>query len=310
MTDQYALQAIAATTLMVTEEAPVAGVSGPSSGVAGQPQTFTFTASDSTPAEQAGPFTYKIDWGDNSQQTITSSQASITVDHSFAVDGAHVVQVTVADADDDRTSAAANTEVNILPVQLQGTTLVVGGNNIVLQPADANGGISVTVGGNSQGVFNPTSQIVVYGLAGGDAIELENAKVGHHKVDITVPAVVLGGDGGDTIDARGSSANNVLVGGAGNDLLYGGSGRDLLIGGGGADTLHAGSGGDILIGGITDYDANLAALDAIMAEWGRTDISYQQRIADLDGAAAGGLNATTVQDDGASDQFVGGRGQD
>lgn len=316
VTDQYGLQSIATTTLTVTEEQPLAGVSGPSSGVAGQPQTFTFTAGDATPAEQAGPFTYNIDWGGNAQQTVTSNQASITVDHSFAVDGAHLVRVSVADADGDSTSAAANTQITILPVQLQGTTLVVGGNNIVLQPAGANGGISVSVDGNAQGVFNPTSQIVAYGLAGGDTIQLENAKIGHHKVDITVPAVVFGGDGGDTIDARGSSASNALVGGAGDDVLYGGSGRDLLIGGGDADTLYAGSGGDILIGGATDYDANLAALDAIMAEWGRTDISYQQRIADLDGPASGGLNgqyllnATTVHDDGASDQLVGGRKQD
>jgi hypothetical protein len=316
VTDQYGLQSIATTTLTVTEEQPLAGVFGPSSGVAGQPQTFTFTASDATPAEQAGPFTYNIDWGDNSQQTITSGQASITINHSFAVGGAHLVQVSVADADGDSTSAPASTNVNILPVQLQGTTLVLGGNNIVLRPADANGGISVTVDGNPKGVFTPTSQIVVYGLAGGDTIQLEDAKIGHHKVDIAVPAVIFGGDGGDTIDARGSSANNVLVGGSGNDLLYGGSGRNLLIGGGGSDTLYGGRGDDILIGGTTDYDSNLAALDAIMAEWGRTDISYRQRIADLDGTASGGLNgqyvlnATTVHDDGASDQLVGGGGQD
>gem|GEM_PF-590244 len=303
-------------TVTVTEEQPMAGVSGSSSGVAGQPQSFTFTASDNTPGEQAGPFTYNIDWGDNSQQTITSNQTSVTVDHSFAVDGAHLVQVSVADADGDSTSAGANTQISILPVQMQGNILVVGGHNIVFQPADANGGISVTVDGNARGVFSPTSQIVVYGLAGGDTIQLENAKIGRHQVKITVPAVIFGGNGGDTIDARGSSANNVLAGGSGNDVLYGGSGRNLLIGGGGADTLSGGNSDDILIGGATNYDSNLAALDAIMAEWGRTDISYQQRIADLDGAASGGLNgsylfnATTVHDDGASDQLVGGGGQD
>ncbi|HVX63619.1 MAG TPA: hypothetical protein VHC19_23555 [Pirellulales bacterium] len=316
VTDQYGLQSIATTTLTVTEEPPLADVSGPSSGVAGQPQMFTFTASDATPAEQAGPYTYNIDWGDNSQQTISSSQLSIAVDHSFSVDGAHVVQVSMTDADGDSTSATANTQITILPVQLQSGTLVVGGNNIILQAADANGGISVTVNGNPEGVFNPTSQIVVYGLAGGDTIQLEHAKIGRHKVDITVPAVIFGGNGGDTIDARGSSANNVLVGGLDNDLIYGGSGRDLLIGDGGADTLSGGNGDDILIGGTTAYDSNLAALDAIMAEWGRTDISYRQRIADLEGAASGGLNgqyvlnAATVHDDGASDQLVGGGGQD
>jgi hypothetical protein len=90
----------------------------------------------------------------------------------------------------------------------------------------------------------------------------------------------------------------------------------LLIGGGGADMLYAGSGGDILIGGTTDYDTNLAALNAIMAEWSRTDLSYDQRITQLDGSMPGGLNgayvlsAATVHDDGDSDEFVGGGGLD
>ena len=114
--------------------------------------------------------------------------------------------------------------------------------------------------------------------------------------------------------ARGSSANNVLVGGAGNDTLYGSSGRDLLIGGLGADVLHGGGGDDILIGDTTDFDANVAALNAIMAEWGRTDATYQTRIAHLNGTTPGGLSAgylltaATIHDDLAIDQLYGDAG--
>ena len=130
------------------------------------------------------------------------------------------------------------------------------------------------------------------------------------------PAFLFGDDGKDTLDASGSSANNVLHGGAGNDNLKAGSGRDLLIGGLGADVLQGNAGDDILIGGTTDYDGNLAALNAVMAEWGRTDADYQARVNHLNGTLGGGLNggllltASTVHDDAASDTLSGGAGMD
>jgi hypothetical protein len=73
-----------------------------------------------------------------------------------------------------------------------------------------------------------------------------------------------------------------------------------LIGSTGAATLHAGFGDDILIGGWTSYDLSssgltydqkLAALEAIMAEWGSAD-SYATRVSVL----AGSLNTSTVHD--------------
>jgi hypothetical protein len=94
----------------------------------------------------------------------------------------------------------------------------------------------------------------------------------------------------------------------------------LLIGGAGSDQLTAGSGDSILVGGTTDYDLEatgmtddrkLAALKAIMAEWGRTDEDYLTRVNHLDGSVGGGqngssfLDATTVHDDGAVDTLIG-----
>lgn len=304
--------------LTLNDALPTVAVSGPASPeVVGQPQAFTLSASDQSSVDTAAGLSFFVNWGDGATtQTSAVSPATLTVPHVFTSSGSFTVDVWAIDKDGDKSPTPATFIAVVGAAAMQGGTLVVGGNNIVLQPANANGAISITVDGIAQGVFNPTSQIVVYGLAGGDTIQIKNARIGHHNVDITVPAVVFGGNGGDTIDARGSSANNVLVGGSGNDVLYGGSGRNLLIGAGGGDTLYGGGADDILIGGTTDYDSNLAALDAIMAEWGRTDISYQQRIADLDGAASGGqngqyvLNVTTVHDDGAGDQLVGAGGQD
>jgi hypothetical protein len=96
--------------------------------------------------------------------------------------------------------------------------------------------------------------------------------------------------------------NNILVGdGNGNDLEAGG-GRNLIIGGtlgvlsGKSETL---SGTDcILIAGYTDYDLNTAALQAILAEWVRTDLDYAHRADHIQNGDEPGdpyrLDATTV----------------
>jgi hypothetical protein len=86
---------------------------------------------------------------------------------------------------------------------------------------------------------------------------------------------VIRGLGGDDVIIAGAG-NSILIGGGGDDVLIAGPGRDLLIGGAGrailiADPPRRGRrdprGGSILIAGATAYDANDAALDAIMAEW-------------------------------------------
>jgi Ca2+-binding RTX toxin-like protein len=66
----------------------------------------------------------------------------------------------------------------------------------------------------------------------------------------------------------GGNGNNILVGDGSANVLTGGAGRNILIGGqGGGDTLVGGSGQNILLAGYTDDDSDVAALDAVMAEW-------------------------------------------
>jgi hypothetical protein len=124
---------------------------------------------------------------------------------------------------------------------------------------------------------------------------------------------VIGGGGADNL--VGNSQGSILVGGGGNDTITAGTGRSLLIGGAGGDVLRGGSADDILISGTTNFDANHAALTAILAEWQRTDRTYAQRISDL--RNGGGLNGTTkliwgttVHDDGAADTLTGNAGLD
>jgi hypothetical protein len=122
------------------------------------------------------------------------------------------------------------------------------------------------------------------------------------------PAILFGGSGnGGKLKALGTG-NTILIGGPGTDTLTAfGAGQDLLIGGGGADTIK-GNGQDILISGTTSYgsntSANLAALEAILAEWASSDL-YATKISKLSSGITVGsktyiLNATTVRSDGVA----------
>ncbi len=84
-------------------------------------------------------------------------------------------------------------------------------------------------------------------------------------------------------DVSGGNGNSLLVGDANANTLIGGAGRNVIIGGAGGDILDASksSGDNILIGGTTDWDSNLDALDAIFAEWTRLDLGFDDRFSDL-----------------------------
>jgi Ca2+-binding RTX toxin-like protein len=108
----------------------------------------------------------------------------------------------------------------------------------------------------------------------------------------------------------------VLVGGPGAITLTGGTGRDILIGGGGPASLHAGTAEHILIGGSTSYDANMAALAALVAEWSRPDVAYADRVHALLQGGTGTSNGAFVLDDltvtpqAGKSQLTGGTAQD
>jgi hypothetical protein len=130
-------------------------------------------------------------------------------------------------------------------------------------------------------------------------------------------AIVYGGTAGkDTLSAAGTGDDILIGNGAGDTLTDSGSGLNVLIGGGaGGDTL-TGDGNDILVSGTTTYDgdnsANIAALDAILAEWTSSD-SYTMRIAKIfAGVGAGGadaLNGSTVTQDSKANTLRDGSAQ-
>ncbi len=299
------------TSVVVNNVAPVVtSLTGPtpSPGVRGQTLSFGGTFTD---VGTLDTHTATIDWGDSSSSSAGVTEAhgsgSVSASHVYADTGTYTVTLTVTDKDGD--SGSLTTTITILAVALQPdpcnpgqTALAVGGttgnDTIVFHPVGNKGDIGVIINGVDQGTFHPTGRLIAFGQAGDDDIQVAGS--------INNAAWLYGGDGNDRL--KGGAGNNVLLGGGGNDTLIGGKGRNVLIGGAGSDQLVAGPGDDILIGGSTVWDANDAALCAIMDEWSRTDADYGTRIADL--RAAGLLTSTTVLDDGAVDTLTGGAGMD
>jgi hypothetical protein len=311
---------------------PRVTVTGPPYGARNQTLTFTLGGSGGS------TYAYAIDWDNDGlvDQTV-SGPSGTAVQHSYSVSGSYSagVTATVQVGAEGYPSARAYQAGQILAVSVtiqadpgeasksalavEGTA---NGETIVLSPGAGNG-VALSYNGTSVGTLAAPGgaafgHLLIYGYAGNDTLRLTGG--------LTVPALLFGGDGNDAIDASGSGANNVLVGGAGTDALTGGSGRDLLIGGPGADTVRGGGGDDVLIGGYTDYDADVPALLAVMKEWGRTDADYNTRVRHLSGSLSGGWNAVgttpilltastvhasgTVNDDSAVDSLYGDAGTD
>ncbi len=311
-------------TITVTSVTPTAGIDGPADAVRGQTRTFTLTATDPSSANQAAGFTYVIDWGDGTPvETIGPTPyngAGVTVDHVFTHTGTFTVKLTATNQDGGSSVATHAVAVTAMALQTNPfdptkRDLVVGGttgNDVITLWPGCGGTVRVLFGDSGQGVFAPTGRLVVFGQAGNDVILVAGG--------IPVPAWLYGGAGNDVLVV--STGNNVLLGGTGDDVLYGGSGRDLLIAGRGADVVFGNGGDDLAIGGTTAYDANDAALTAIMAEW-TSGHSFATRVANLSntgGSLASRLNGDffllgsgsgqTVFNDGASDYLSGGFGSD
>jgi hypothetical protein len=112
----------------------------------------------------------------------------------------------------------------------------------------------------------------------------------------------------------GSIGNDLLVGDATASVLRGGTGRNVIIGGAGGGQIFGGGGDNLLIGGTTNYDTNVAALNLIVQEWDRPDVTFAARVSELRGGKLllNGtpivLNQTTVHAGLAPDTLTAGAG--
>ncbi|WP_145234608.1 putative Ig domain-containing protein [Urbifossiella limnaea] len=322
-----ALSATRTFTVTVGNVAPTAAVTGPATATLGQPVTFTLTAADPSPADQAAGFTFEIDWdGDGLvDQTVTGPSGTL-VAHTFAGAGPQQVTVTATDKD----GGASEEAVAVLSVGgtpggsgtavMSGTTLVVTGSDgddviTVRRWHGSAATLVVRINGVTVGTFTSVTDILARGMTGNDRIV-----VGHH---VTQNARLEGGDGDDYLqggagddtllgqggddEVRATRGDDALDGGAGDDRLVAGSGRDLLVGGAGSDTLRAGSGGDVLYGGPGgDVLSGGSGSDTLDGEDGNDTVSA--------GGGAdtvrGGAGDDYLDGEGGADSIAGGAGND
>ena len=242
----------------VNNVAPTLSWSGPSSGLRGEILSFTLSPTDPSTADQAGTFTYNIDWnGDGLDDQTVTGPAGKVVTHTFATAGDITVKIKAIDKDGG-TSASVAHAVHIDSWRLQpnpsnssltdllwsGTAgkdsasfEVSGLNQITVHTTLLNGIVTSTTE-----VFNGvTGGIIVYGQQGADL--LDGSIVAGHSLEL-----------------RGNGGNDTILGSGSADLIYGDSdggegGSDSIVAGNGDDVVYAdGSegGADTVSGGIGD----------------------------------------------------------
>jgi PKD repeat protein len=156
------------------------------SGVAGQQRTFTLSAIGQSPGQQpsyqasqpSGTFTYTLSWGDGSTDTIGPGAASVDTDsHAYATPGTYTITLTVTDPF-GTTSAPVTNTATILPYELQGSTLAIGGttsnNSFVLAAGARAGSLTAQENGATLGVFH-ASAATIYGDGGTNQVTIVGA---------------------------------------------------------------------------------------------------------------------------------------
>jgi len=287
-------------------------ISGPADGVRGQTLTYTGSFTDPGTAD-----THTLDWTVTRNGAIYATGTGATFSFVPTDEGTYTVALTVTDDDGGVGSASMMVTVMVAEVQPDpsspgSSVLAVGGttgaDTVSISTGDSPGQFVVSINGSVVGTFGgspgqPLDGIVVYAQSGNDVVTVAG--------NITLTAWLYGGAGNDQL--KGGGGNDVLLGGSGDDLLTGGQGRDILIGGIGADRLVGNADDDILISGFTAYDADRSALAVLLGTWTNPVLSYQDRIATIQGGTLPNsvhLGSDTVGNDGAPDLLTGTSGLD
>src|SRR5688500_2418993 len=301
------------TTTVTINAAPTARPGGPYSVTAGQ--SVQVNGGSSTDAD-GSIVTYQWDFNyDGVSFDVDASGATATFTAPAGAGGT-TRTIALRVVDNNGAVSVATTAVTItavLPTQGPGTAVLVndpdapgkkmlsvlgtaGADQIRLKQ-DKKGNVEVRLGNKRLGSFSGMTRIVVDGGAGNDTIDASG---------VTVPVVILGGDGDDLIN--GGDGNDILLGGAGNDNISGSYGNDLIGGGKGRDALFSHFGNDLVLADALSFENDLRSTTAVLSEWTRNDRSLAQRVANL--MNGGGKNGKTklsgnVVDDKAADRIFG-----
>jgi hypothetical protein len=120
VTDSNGLSNIDTSMLTINNVAPTAaGIAGPAHGLAGETLSFTLTADDPSPVDQANNFVFHIDWdGDGSFDATHTGPNGIVVEHAFPQAGAASVRVVAEDKDGGQSAVVQHAVTVIQPVAI------------------------------------------------------------------------------------------------------------------------------------------------------------------------------------------------
>jgi ELWxxDGT repeat protein len=242
-----------------------ASISGPTSGVTEQHRPFVLTANDSNPANNSAGFSFVINWGDGTSQTV-SGQSGLSTDHQYATvspAAVYLISVTATNLADNVTSAAVTQTVAITQTAVQGGNVAVGGvagsDAYVITRGTASGSYTVKLNGialltnyvpsSGQQVFlysgNGTTTITINDTGTfNDAFTLGADFVTFLRTTFVVaqpPATwtVNGNSGNDTFTISGAASASIVAGNGNNTfkVVTGGSLSGTITGGAGINTL-------------------------------------------------------------------------
>ncbi len=318
----------------VNNVAPTAAIAGTTDIYRGETVTYTLTATDPSPIDQAGLFTFEIDWDGNGtvDETVANVLSGSTVQRTFVSVIANDVQVRATDKD-GATGSFGQTPITVSPHVLRDD----GGGNIDLIWGGTPGFDAVFVIGSG-----PALSLFVQfeNLVAVNRLDLIGSGVtgriilhGYDSIDVLVGQFangnvveIHGGDGDDVVvggslsdELYGDDGDDLILGGTqaidGDDQLFGGAGRDTLFGNIGADTLDGGAGEDLLVSDQLNFTGSTAfAVIAISDEW-MSARPYAERVTNILGITFSGTNGNeilnpgvNILDDGAQDSLIGGLG--
>jgi hypothetical protein len=224
----------ASATTTFTIQAPSASITGPTTGVPGQPLSYTFAVSGPTQG-----LTFTISYGDGASFQTSAGVSNIQFNHVYTTTGGFTIQVTATD------QTGAVSQFATLPVQIStvaleadpsGTTLAIGGttgNDQFVVSAGSAGQWTAALNGQALGRFVPaavmiysdggTDKVAIYGTPAADSFTIDPA-------DVVVNGFTIAGDTIADWQLYGLGGNNTYT-------VHPGSTAQINGGAGGSNTL-------------------------------------------------------------------------
>lgn len=186
--------------------------------------------------------------------TLTSTfVAQNATGHSYLVSGGRLT--------DQTTGAVISTDIDAVLSSNQNDVISVDANDTGTYWLGGGSGADTLTGGGGTNVFLVNGNTVVHGGTGPNSFNIAKV-IGTQGITIDLAAAhlneVVGGVGGDVINASGTTwnvfiqggeGNNIIIGGAATAAISGGKGDDLIMAGPGGSVIHAGLGNAIIYGG-------------------------------------------------------------